>query len=36
MRETAGQIRHTDEKLAVLIHMMDEWIRNNPHDGRVQ
>ena len=31
---TDEQLKHTDEHLGVLMRMMDEWIRNNPRDGR--
>ena len=28
--------QQNDEALSVLIRKMDEWIRNNPRDGRTQ
>ena len=34
--KTDQQMKETDERMGVLIRMMDEWIRNNPRDGRTQ
>ena len=31
--KTDEQIRATDEKLGILIRLMDEWVRRNPPGG---